>query len=238
MPQLTKTNLTGTSIHSKISHLLSLSLYRQALVLLFDLYVNKTPTKLGSLQRWVRDCDATSRPGKVLSEEEVEDRLVVLQCLDMVLRVCGGEQARLDHKVLVPWINESQDDTRAIQSMKVWNARKNSGIQEPLPMWDLIQNGFDSRSFIMILLFDAKEKTDAMTSIVRPHDWDASLILPYPSHSRPRTPPTQPLSFDCTSIDPALTYPIPSDVTSSAFHLPSLHSQMSNDLQRPASPNM
>jgi len=136
----------GTSIHSKISHLLSLSLYRQALVLLFDLYVNRTPTKLGSLQRWVRDCDATSRPGRVLTEEENEERNVVLRCLDMVLRVCGESVPSAALENLEEEDEGDQRRSRVIQRMRVWNVRKEvqgSRLQDELPLWPLIQKGFE-----------------------------------------------------------------------------------------------
>ena len=149
---------TGTSIHSKISHLLSLSLYKQALVLLFDLYVNRTPTKLGSLQRWVRDCDATSRPGKVLGPEEAEERNVVLKCLDMVLRVCGGEQTSGKGKErLEEELDQEQEENSVIRRMKVWSVRQEieqalgdpeprGKLQAEKPLWDLIQKGSESKT--------------------------------------------------------------------------------------------
>ncbi|KAF6755788.1 hypothetical protein DFP72DRAFT_847061 [Ephemerocybe angulata] len=136
----------GASIHSKISHLLSLSLYRQALVLLFDLYVNRTPTKLGSLQRWVRDCDATSRPGRVLTEEENEERNVVLRCLDMVLRVCGSDY-KGDGVKLLEEDETRSDASQVIRRMKLWNVRdvvESDRLQEDLPLWPLIQKGFET----------------------------------------------------------------------------------------------
>lgn len=146
----------GASIHSKISHLLSLSLYKQALVLLFDLYINKTPTKLGSLQRWVRDCDATRRPGKVLTREESEERTVILQCLDMVLRVCGGDVGDMYARNWIErQLREEESHWRSvIQEMSVFKAqyeldgsRRFIGrLQAQKPLWSLIQKGFESES--------------------------------------------------------------------------------------------
>jgi len=147
--------MTGSSIHSKVSHLLSLSLYRQALVLLFDLYVNRTPTKLGSLQRWVRDCDATSQPGQILSAEEAEERNVVLRCLDMVLRVCGGNETNGKGKERLGYeLENAQEENSVIKRMKVWSIRqeiaaglhpdKTRVIQEEKPLWNLIQKGSES----------------------------------------------------------------------------------------------
>jgi hypothetical protein len=132
-----------------------LSLYRQALVLLFDLYVNKTPTKLGSLQRWVRDCDATSRPGRVLTPEEAEERDVVLRCLDMVLRVCGeDDKGKGKGKERLEEFEDGQDEGSVIRRMKVWSVRQEiekardkegqpGSLQEEKSLWDLIQKGFE-----------------------------------------------------------------------------------------------
>ncbi len=145
---------TGASIHSKISHLLSLSLYRQALVLLFDLYVNKTPTKLGSLQRWVRDCDATSQPGKVLTEQENEERNTVLKCLDMVLRVCGDNQG--DHKGKGKEMLEDLEEdgqSQVIRRIKVWNVKneiERNKIQDEISLWSLIQKGSEGEFSVQI----------------------------------------------------------------------------------------
>lgn len=146
------TVVAGSSIHSKISHSLSLSLYRQALVHLFDLYVNKTPTKLGSLQRWVRDCDATSRPGRVLTQDENEERNTVLKCLDMVLRVCGGAEQDFKGKAKAALENletEASDGSEeAIRRMKVWDVRREveaGKLQDEVPLWALIQKGFEGK---------------------------------------------------------------------------------------------
>lgn len=159
---------SGGTTQSQISHLLSLSLYQQALVLLFELYVTKTPTKLGSLQRWVRDCDATARPGEMLSPEDKEERRMVLRCLDMVLRVCDTSEKKITSlkgkEKAVEW-EEAEDDGEEdekeesygegiIRRMKVWDVRKQlesnpnpSHILQPsLPLWSLIQSGYDSTS--------------------------------------------------------------------------------------------
>ncbi|KAI5455386.1 hypothetical protein NCC49_000199 [Naganishia albida] len=154
----------GASIHSKISHLLSLSLYRQALVLLFDLYINKTPTKLGSLQRWVRECDATSRPGRVLTPQEEEERNIVLKCLDMVLRVCGGGEQSISDK-LVEDLEEKDGQKGVVRRMKVWNVRHEFGatgehkLQEEVPLWSLIQEGFEANSKSSLPSFYAVQTT-------------------------------------------------------------------------------
>lgn len=130
---------------------MSLSLYRQALVHLFDIYINKTPTKLGSLQRWVRECDATSRPGKTLTAEEEEERDIVLKCLDMVLRVCGGGEQSISEK-LVEDLEEKDGKTGVVRRMKVWNVRNeldatgDQKLQDEVPLWDLIQKGFEGEA--------------------------------------------------------------------------------------------
>ncbi|KAJ9104687.1 hypothetical protein QFC21_002185 [Naganishia friedmannii] len=156
------------SIHSKISHLLSLSLYRQALVLLFDLYINKTPTKLGSLQRWVRECDATSRPGRTLTPEEEEDRNIVLKCLDMVLRVCGGGEQSIGEKLVedLEDVEEEKDGKHAVlRRMKPWDVRtaldpaSGKRLQEEVPLWELIQKGFEANTKTTLPSFYAIQTT-------------------------------------------------------------------------------
>lgn len=153
-PDLQEVWTIGTSTQSKISHLLSLSLYRQALVLLFDMFVNHTPAKLGSLQRWVRDCDATSWPGRILTAEESEERDTVLKCLDMVLRVCGGAEQRLPKGVIESLGDDPRqvegETTQAIRRMRVWNVRdeiKDGRLQEEVSLWPLVQQGFESEFF-------------------------------------------------------------------------------------------
>lgn len=198
----------GASIHSKISHLLSLSLYRQALVLLFDLYINKTPTKLGSLQRWVRECDATSRPGRELSPEEEEERNIVLKCLDMVLRVCGGGEQSISDR-LVEDLEEKDGKRGVVRRMKVWNVRNEldaSGerkLQEEVPLWNLIQEGFEG------------ESGHSFSSDFRlPYPYsrrkiDRSLLLRRPNDSWTPSSSTQRLRLDGIRFHDTFTYSLP-----------------------------
>ncbi|GHJ86118.1 hypothetical protein NliqN6_2520 [Naganishia liquefaciens] len=186
----------GVSIHSKISHLLSLSLYRQALVHLFDIYINKTPTKLGSLQRWVRECDATSRPGKTLTAGEEEERNIVLKCLDMVLRVCGGGEQSISEK-LVEDLEEKDGKKGVVRRMKVWNVRDEldvSGaqkLQDEMPLWDLIQKGFEADTKSTVPSFYAIQKTPG--HLRRPPNvYDSTVFasttpspIPFPVCARP-----------------------------------------------------
>jgi len=59
------------------------------LVLLSELSLRSLPTKLGALQRWVRECDAAfvSSGGDTVESEEGE---MVMRVLDAILRVAGG----------------------------------------------------------------------------------------------------------------------------------------------------
>ncbi|KAJ9113247.1 hypothetical protein QFC22_006086 [Naganishia vaughanmartiniae] len=185
------------SIHSKISHLLSLSLYRQALVLLFDLYINKTPTKLGSLQRWVRECDATSRPGRTLSAEEEEERNMVLKCLDMVLRVCGGGEQSISEKLVEDLEEEGEGKKGVLRRMKPWDIRTaldsadRKKLQEEVPLWDLIQKGFEANTKSSLPSFYAIQTTPG--ELRRPPNVYASTVyasttpspIPFPACTQP-----------------------------------------------------
>ncbi len=140
--------LLGSSIHSKISHALSLSHYRQALVLLFEMHVTKVPTKLGAIQRWVRDCDATSDPERKLSAEEREERDVVLRCLDLVLRVCGNGHP-VHAATALPPVPASGESGATVARMGVWDIRQTEDkarLQASEPLWQLIQQGSEGES--------------------------------------------------------------------------------------------
>lgn len=84
-----------------------------------------------------------------MSEEDKDERDVVLRCLDMVLRVCGSkasdkgkERARLNADEIEELAGESEQ-TRVIRRLKVWNVRNSVGdkIQGEKPLWPLIQLG-------------------------------------------------------------------------------------------------
>lgn len=152
----------ASSLSSRISTSLASGLYKQALVLLFEMYVGGQGTKLGSLQRWVRDCDATARPAllvrakdknaaKVEEEEEEETRSTVLKCLDLVLRICS-------HSTIPPLVGDGWEDVLeqdgVIQQMKGWKVRESSQggkVQDEEALWGLIQEGFSGEYLSLTL---------------------------------------------------------------------------------------
>lgn len=135
-----------------MSHLLSLSLYSEALVALFEMHTLRIAPKLGALQRWVRECDATARPEVQLSDEERQDRQTVLRCLDMVLRVCGGQPSPT-RGTLATVLEDNTDGEESrdgvVQRVRPWRVRNDvvdkmsppSPAQDAEPLWDLIQRG-------------------------------------------------------------------------------------------------
>lgn len=96
---------------SRISAALATSRHTDALVLLAELRLRKLVPKLGSLQRWVRDCDAASRTDGSYGDSEV------LRVLDAVLRstVEGGI------------IGVEGEGTGPVRRMDEWVLRPGSG---------------------------------------------------------------------------------------------------------------
>ena len=79
----------GNSLSSKISVALQDYRFTDALVFLFEMMVRGIQPKLGAVQRWVRECDATS------SSDGSPGDVEALRCLDLILRIANnsGQQA-------------------------------------------------------------------------------------------------------------------------------------------------
>lgn len=73
----------GASLTSRISAALQDYRFSDALVLLFEMHVRRLTPKLGAIQRWVRECDATSAPDGSPGDP------VAFRCLDMILRIAN-----------------------------------------------------------------------------------------------------------------------------------------------------
>ena len=104
---------------AKISSALRDYRFQDALILLFEMYVRKIPPKLGALQRWVRECDATSTPDSPPDPD-------AMQCLDLILRltapraeISGNQKAfQLTHRPVWSAREDMPDD------IKIWGRVK------------------------------------------------------------------------------------------------------------------
>lgn len=89
------------------------------------MYTRQLRPKLGALQRWVRECDATSTP-----DGEPGDA-GALRCLDMILRIAnapgGGSKGR------------AEGGEGIIREKAVWVAREE--VEEEIGIWDKMQDG-------------------------------------------------------------------------------------------------
>ncbi|CAD6575237.1 MAG: hypothetical protein TREMPRED_001338, partial [Tremellales sp. Tagirdzhanova-0007] len=114
----------GTSLTSKISTALQDYRFTDALVYLFEMYTRRLPPKLGALQRWVRECDATSEVDGTPGDNEA------LKCLDLILRI-----ANMD----VAGSGEPANGYAVIKRQCVWSARE--GLEGELGVWEMMKNG-------------------------------------------------------------------------------------------------
>lgn len=119
----------GTSLTSRISAALKDYRFTDALVLLFEMYTRRLPPKLGALQRWVRECDATSAPDGSPGDPEA------LRCLDMILRIAN-------HTPGVVPAGESLVARDHVHKSRVWRAREPLGIEGgEIPIWERMTSG-------------------------------------------------------------------------------------------------
>lgn len=69
----------------------------------------------------------------------------------MVLRVCGGGEQSISDR-LVEDLEEKDGKKGVVRRMKVWNVRNEVGadgeqkLQEEVPLWSHIQEGFEGES--------------------------------------------------------------------------------------------
>lgn len=126
----------GASVTSRISAALRDYRFTDALVLLFEMYTRRIPAKLGALQRWVRECDATSGADGSPGDAEA------MRCLDMILRIAGGqapaaEDVYVGHSVS----GEAESSAHAhVRKTRVWRARDPSPTKE-IAIWERMTAG-------------------------------------------------------------------------------------------------
>lgn len=121
---------TGSSLTSRISTTLQSSLHLESLVLLAELRLRGQTPKLGSLQRWVRECDAaaiataSSTKKRSQAEEEQEDRLV-WEVLDALLRSCTTLASDAVEEVKDGEVEaEVKRGGKGVRRWKAWDVRK------------------------------------------------------------------------------------------------------------------
>ncbi|WWD15601.1 hypothetical protein CI109_100023 [Kwoniella shandongensis] len=119
----------GSSLTSKISAALQDYRFTDALVYLFEMYTRKLPPKLGALQRWVRECDATSSSDGSAGDAEA------LRCLDMILRIAnmspekGSEQEETANNA----------ETAIVRRKGIWRARE--AVEGEIKVAEIIPKG-------------------------------------------------------------------------------------------------
>jgi hypothetical protein len=118
------TAMPGSSLTSRISAALQDYRFSDALILLFEMYVRRLTPKLGAIQRWVRECDATSNADGTPGDPEA------FRCLDMILRLANmGSQS--DRASVGP--------SARVRTVRVWRARES--VDGELAIWDMMQEG-------------------------------------------------------------------------------------------------
>ncbi|WVO23445.1 uncharacterized protein IAS62_004799 [Cryptococcus decagattii] len=118
----------GASLTSKISAALQDYRFSDALILLFEMYTRRLAPKLGALQRWVRECDATSAADGSPGDPEA------LKCLDLILRIANMTNAN-GQAPSVP----AKSSSSVIHHKKPWVAR--GPIEGEIAIWERMQKG-------------------------------------------------------------------------------------------------
>jgi hypothetical protein len=119
----------GSSLTSRISAALKDYRFTDALVLLYEMYTRRLPPKLGALQRWVRECDATSGADGSPGDPEA------LRCLDMILRIAN-------HTPGVVPAGESSNAGDHVRKSRIWLARPYLGkAGGEIPIWERMTAG-------------------------------------------------------------------------------------------------
>lgn len=89
------------------------------------MYTRRLPPKLGALQRWVRECDATSGADGTPGDAEA------LRCLDLILRIANMAEGR-----------EGGDEPGQgieIRRKDPWCAREDTGGE--IKIWERMESG-------------------------------------------------------------------------------------------------
>ncbi|TYJ51825.1 hypothetical protein B9479_007581 [Cryptococcus floricola] len=115
----------GASLTSKISAALQDYRFTDALIFLFEMYTRRLPPKLGALQRWVRECDATSGADGAPGDPEA------LKCLDLILRIANMTAEDKEAK-------SASSGSSVIRRKKPWVAR--GPIEGEIPIWGKMQS--------------------------------------------------------------------------------------------------
>lgn len=118
----------GTSLSSKISAALQDYRFTDALVYLFEMYARKIQPKLGAVQRWVRECDATSGGDGSPGDAEA------LRCLDMILRIAN--QSSTDTTIAPGAIVRIRD--RSSSEIDIWKMVCDGTLSPSAPSFRIV----------------------------------------------------------------------------------------------------
>jgi hypothetical protein len=116
----------GASLTSRITAALKDYRFTDALVLLFEMYTRGMRPKLGALQRWVRECDATSAPDGSPGDAEA------LRCLDMILRIANMTDGAVEGAPA----GKSVIARDHVRYSRVWEARPPITDGSEVPIWE------------------------------------------------------------------------------------------------------
>lgn len=92
------------------------------------MYTRRLAPKLGALQRWVRECDATSAADGSPGDPEA------LKCLDLILRIANMTNAN-EQAQSAP----AKSSSSVIHHKKPWVAR--GPIEGEIAIWERMQKG-------------------------------------------------------------------------------------------------
>lgn len=123
----------GSSLASRISAALSDYRFTDALVYLFEMYTRRIPPKLGAIQRWVRECDATSGADGTPGDKEA------LQCLDLILRIANMGKEDADANALGSSSADGATRGAVVRRKQAWVAREKTG--QEVDIWRAIKEG-------------------------------------------------------------------------------------------------
>jgi hypothetical protein len=193
--------VTGASLTSRISAALQDYRFSDALVLLFEMHVRRLTPKLGAIQRWVRECDATSAPDGSPGDP------VAFRCLDMILRIAnlssGPSPASASAGSSRLGGTESVFSAQVRQT-EVFRAREPA--EGEIAIWERMQNNTLFGELNRALLYPSSLHFLPISSIHRyfpPADiprLDTSFPVPRlpgcPPRPRPRTPSAKRLRLD------------------------------------------
>lgn len=131
---------------SRISTTLQSSLHLESLILLSELRLRSITPKLGSLQRWVRECDAaaisSARTKNRSASEEEKEEAMVWEVLDAILRATtklGQSGAEPADGVVLTDVGRG---LKGVRKWEEWNVKgKDKAVEPTRNLWKEVEAG-------------------------------------------------------------------------------------------------